>query len=69
MLCDEATYHSLRVLGGNGLRAGMDFERRYRDFQLMPLHINGHVDRIAEQLGRVSLGPESQNSLEAPAAR
>ncbi len=51
----------LRVLGGNGLREGTDFERRYRDFQAMPLHINGHVDRITEQLGRISLGLESQN--------
>ncbi len=61
MLCDEAMHLLLRVLGGNGLREGTDFERRYRDFQAMPLHINGHVDRISEQLGRVSLGLESQN--------
>jgi len=32
-----------------------------RDFQAMPLHINGHVDRITEQLGRISLGLDSQN--------
>lgn len=61
MLCDEAMHLLLRVLGGNGLREGTDFERRYRDFQAMPLHINGHVDRITEQLGRISLGLESQN--------
>jgi hypothetical protein len=35
--------------------------RRYGDFQEMPLHINGHVYRITEQLGRISLGLESQN--------
>ena len=61
MLCDEAMHLLLRVLGGNGLREGTDFERRYRDFQAMPLHINGHVDRITEQAGRISLGLESQN--------
>ncbi len=61
MLCDEAMGLILRVLGGNGLREGTDFERRYRDFQAMPLHINGHVDRISEQLGRISLGLESNN--------
>jgi alkylation response protein AidB-like acyl-CoA dehydrogenase len=61
LLCDEAMKLVLRVLGGNGLREGTDFERRYRDFQAMPLHINGHVDRITEQLGRISLGLESQN--------
>ena len=61
LLCDEAMKLILRVLGGNGLREGTDFERRYRDFQAMPLHINGHVDRITEQLGRICLGLESQN--------
>jgi alkylation response protein AidB-like acyl-CoA dehydrogenase len=61
LLCDEAMKLVLRVLGGNGLREGTDFERRYRDFQAMPLHINGHVDRITEQLGRISLGLDSQN--------
>ena len=61
MLCDEAMRLLLRVLGGNGLREGTHFERRYRDFQAMPLHINGHVDRITEQAGRISLGLESQN--------
>lgn len=61
MLCDEAMSLVLRVLGGNGLREGTDFERRYRDFQAMPLHINGHVDRITEQCGRIELGLESQN--------
>ena len=60
-LCDEALKLVLRTLGGNGLREGTNFERRYRDFQAMPLHINGHVDRITEQLGRLSLGMETQN--------
>lgn len=61
LLCDEAMKLILRVLGGNGLREGAEFERRYRDFQAMPLHINGHVDRITEQLGRISLGLDSEN--------
>jgi len=60
-LCDEAMKLILRVLGGNGLREGTTFERRYRDFQAMPLHINGHIDRITEQLGRIQLGLEPQN--------
>jgi alkylation response protein AidB-like acyl-CoA dehydrogenase len=61
LLCDEAMKLVLRVLGGNGLREGTDFERRYRDFQAMPLHINGHIDRITEQVGRIALGLDSQN--------
>ena len=61
LLCDEAMTLVLRVLGGNGLREGTDLERRYRDFQAMPLHINGHIDRITEQLGRLSLGLATQN--------
>ena len=61
LLCDEAMKLILRILGGNGLREGTDFERRYRDFQAMPLHINGHVDRISEQLGRIALGLDPQN--------
>ena len=60
-LCDESMKLILRVLGGNGLREGTNFERRYRDFQAMPLHINGHIDRITEQLGRVVLGLETEN--------
>lgn len=60
-LCDEALKLVLRVLGGNGLREGTAFERRYRDFQAMPLHINGHIDRITEQLGRIQLGLEPLN--------
>ena len=63
MLCDEVMKLILRVLGGNGLREGTAFERRYRDFQAMPLHINGHIDRITEQFGRLSLGLETQNPI------
>jgi hypothetical protein len=61
LLCDDAMRLILRVLGSNGLREGTDFERRYRDVQAMPVRINGHVDRITEQLGRISLGLDSQN--------
>jgi alkylation response protein AidB-like acyl-CoA dehydrogenase len=60
-LCDEAMRLVLRVLGGNGLREGTNFERRYRDFQAMPLHINAHRDRITEQHGRHLLGLETEN--------
>ena len=60
-LCDEAMRLILRVLGGNGLREGASFERRYRDFQAMPLHINAHPDRITEQYGRHLLGLETEN--------
>jgi alkylation response protein AidB-like acyl-CoA dehydrogenase len=62
-LCEEAMRLLLRVLGGNGLREGTDFERRYRDFQAMPLHINGHIDRVTEQAGRLLLGLETQNPI------
>ena len=60
-LCDEAMRLILRVLGGNGLREGQSFERRYRDFQAMPLHINAHPDRVSEQLGRHALGLPTEN--------
>jgi 3-hydroxy-9,10-secoandrosta-1,3,5(10)-triene-9,17-dione monooxygenase len=60
-LCDEAMRLILRVLGGNGLREGQSFERRYRDFQAMPLHINAHPDRVSEQLGRHALGLATEN--------
>ena len=63
LLCEEAMRLIQRVLGGNSLREGSDFERRFRDFCAMPLHINGHVDRITEQLGRISLGLEAQNPI------
>ena len=59
--CDDAMRLILRVLGGNGLREGQAFERRYRDFQAMPLHINAHRDRVTEQLGRHLLGLETEN--------
>jgi alkylation response protein AidB-like acyl-CoA dehydrogenase len=55
-LCDEAMRLLLRVQGGNGLREGESFERRYRDFQAMPLHINAHPDRVAELVGKFLLG-------------
>ncbi len=60
-LCDDAMRLILRVLGGNGLREGTDFERRYRDFQAMPLHINGHIDRVSEQSGRHLIGLPTTN--------
>jgi alkylation response protein AidB-like acyl-CoA dehydrogenase len=60
-LCDEAMRLILRVLGGNGLREGQSFERRYRDYQAMPLHINAHPDRVSEQLGRHVLGLATEN--------
>lgn len=60
-LCDDAMRLILRVLGGNGLREGQSFERRYRDFQAMPLHINAHPDRVSEQFGRHLLGLPTEN--------
>ncbi len=60
-LCDDAMRLLLRVLGGNGLREGHSFERRYRDFQAMPLHINAHPDRVSEQVGRHLLGLPAEN--------
>jgi alkylation response protein AidB-like acyl-CoA dehydrogenase len=60
-LCDEAMRLILRVLGGAGLREGAAFERRYRDLQAMPLHINVHTDRVTEQLGRHLLGLPTEN--------
>jgi alkylation response protein AidB-like acyl-CoA dehydrogenase len=47
-----------RSLGGNGLRESGSFNRRWRDFQAMPLHINAHQDRVHHQLGRFVLGEE-----------
>lgn len=52
----EAMALLMRCQGGNGLREGGLFERRWRDFQVMPLHINAHRDRIHHQLGRFVLG-------------
>lgn len=45
-----------RSQGGNGLRESGSFERRYRDFQPMLLHINAHPDRVDLRLGRHMLG-------------
>jgi alkylation response protein AidB-like acyl-CoA dehydrogenase len=53
--CEVAMGHVRKVLGGNGLREGHRFERRQRDFQAMPLHINAHEDRVSERLGRYLL--------------
>ena len=58
-LCDDAMRLLLRVQGGNGLREGGSFERRYRDFQAMPLHINAHPDRVAELVGKHLLGVDN----------
>jgi alkylation response protein AidB-like acyl-CoA dehydrogenase len=55
-LCDEAMRLILRVQGGNGLCEGGSFERRYRDFQALPLHINAHPDRVSELVGKFLLG-------------
>ncbi len=55
---DEAMGLLLRSLGGNGLRESGSFDRRWRDFQAMPLHINAHQDRVHHQLGRFVLGEE-----------
>lgn len=60
-LCGDAMKLILLILGGNGLREGTNFERRYRDLQAMPLHILAHIDRITEQHGRLALGLETQN--------
>ena len=61
LLCEEAMKLIQRTLGGNGLREGTNFERHFRDFQAMPLHIIPHVDRITEQYGRLTLGLETTN--------
>ena len=60
-LCADAMTLLLRVMGGNGLREGPDFERRLRDFQAMPLHINAHQDRVNESVGRYLVGLGSEN--------
>ena len=59
--CDTAMSLLLRVMGGNGLREGRAFERRFRDLQAMPLHINAHQDRVSEQVGRHLLGLQTEN--------
>jgi alkylation response protein AidB-like acyl-CoA dehydrogenase len=55
-LCRDAMDHVLTVLGGNGLREGGPFERRYRDVTAMPLHINAHPDRVYDKVGRQMIG-------------
>ena len=60
-LCDEAMKLLQRIMGANGLRESTNFERRFRDFQAMPLHIISHVDRITEQSGKNALGLETDN--------
>ncbi len=62
-LCDDAMRLILRVLGGNGLREGQSFERRYRDFQAMPIHINAHPDRVSGRAGRHRAGPADRESI------
>jgi 3-hydroxy-9,10-secoandrosta-1,3,5(10)-triene-9,17-dione monooxygenase len=52
---EEAMALLQRSLGGNGLRESGSFDRRRRDFQAMPLHINAHRDRVNHQLGRFVL--------------
>ena len=47
-----------RSLGGNGLREGGWFDRLWRDFQPMPLHINAHQDRVNQRLGRFVLNEQ-----------
>jgi 3-hydroxy-9,10-secoandrosta-1,3,5(10)-triene-9,17-dione monooxygenase len=54
----EAMALLLRTQGGNGLRESGTFERRWRDFHAMPLHINAHLDRVTHQLGRFALGED-----------
>ena len=49
----DAMTELLSTQGGNGLRESGHFERRWRDFQAMPLHINAHRDRAHHQIGRL----------------
>ena len=55
---DEAMSLLHRTQGGTALREGGAFDRRYRDFRAMPVHINVHQDRVTHQLGRHLLGIE-----------
>ncbi|MEZ5231841.1 MAG: acyl-CoA dehydrogenase family protein [Acidimicrobiales bacterium] len=59
-LCQDAMMTLLRTLGGNGLREGGTFERRWRDVAAMPIHINTHPDRVHLRLGQFLLGVEGQ---------
>jgi 3-hydroxy-9,10-secoandrosta-1,3,5(10)-triene-9,17-dione monooxygenase len=54
----DAMTELLSTQGGNGLRESGHFERRWRDFQAMPLHINAHRDRAHHQIGRFVLGED-----------
>ena len=54
--CAEAMLLLKRALGGNGLRESGPFERRFRDMQALPIHINAHPDRVHERVGRMLLG-------------
>jgi len=47
-----------KAQGGTAMREGGTFDRRRRDFDTMPLHINVHEDRINHQVGRYVLGIE-----------
>lgn len=62
-LAGESMQLIVRVLGGNGLRESGSFERRYRDYQAMPLHINAHPDRVSEAYGRHLLGLPTENAF------
>jgi indole-3-acetate monooxygenase len=52
----EAMGLLVRVLGGNGQRESGTFERRWRDFQAMAVHIICHPDRVNEMTGKWLLG-------------
>ncbi|MFN0026984.1 MAG: acyl-CoA dehydrogenase family protein [Acidimicrobiales bacterium] len=58
-LCQQAMGAVLQSLGGNGLREGGRFERRWRDLAAMPVHINAHPDRIHTRVGQYLLGLEA----------
>jgi 3-hydroxy-9,10-secoandrosta-1,3,5(10)-triene-9,17-dione monooxygenase len=60
-LAESAMELVQRVLGGNGLREGGGFDRLYRDFQAIPLHITVHRDRVSEAVGRSLLGLAPKN--------
>jgi 3-hydroxy-9,10-secoandrosta-1,3,5(10)-triene-9,17-dione monooxygenase len=54
-ICQQAMELLLRTLGGNGLREGGSFERRWRDVAAMGVHINAHPDRVWPRLGQLLL--------------
>ena len=62
-LCDEALGLLVRVMGANGLREGSAFERRWRDFQAIPIHLNTHPDRVSEIIGRHILGLSMEHTF------